>query len=76
MIEKNATIRSIRAIQRSTKPTTIMVKTAPIRVNSPTVPNMFTPVFSESVVNDFLRKMAVTTPNTKSTIRPPTIAAI
>lgn len=76
MTEKNANARSIKAIQRSTKPTTIIVKTAPINVNNPTVLNRFTPVFVERLVNDLLRKTLPTTTNTKSTTKLPTIAAI
>ena len=58
------------------KPTPITVKTAPISINNPVVLNMFTPVFAERLVSDLLEKMAVTTTNTKSTIRLPKIAAM
>ena len=76
LIRKNATVRSIKATQRSRKPIPIIVKMAPISVNNPVVPKRPTPVFSERVVHDLLKKMAATTTNTKSTTKPPMMAAI
>ena len=76
MIEKNATASSIKAIQRSMKPTTIIVKIAPISVNNPMVLNRFTPVFAERTVNDLLKKMAATTTKTKRATKLPMITAI
>lgn len=76
MIEKNATVRSIKAIQRSSKPIPIIVKIAPISVNNPVVPKRPTPVFSERVVNDLLKKKAAITTNTKSKTKLPMMAAI
>lgn len=76
LIEKNAAVSSIKAIQRSRKPITIMVRIAPISVSNPVVPKRPTPVFLERVVNDLLKKTAATTTNTKSKTRLPKIGAI
>ena len=76
MIEKKATVRSIKATQRSMSPTPIIVKTAPISIINPVVPKRPTPVFAERRVNDFLKKMDATTTNMKSTTKLPRIVAI
>ena len=76
LIEKNDTVRSIKATQRSRKPTPTIVKIAPISVNNPVVPKRPTLVFSERVVNDLLKKTAATTTNTKSTTKLPMTTAI
>ena len=75
-IEKNDTVSSIRAIQRRMKPMPIMVRTAPISISNPVVPKRPTPVFSETIFNDFLKKMLATTTNTKSKTKLPRMAAI
>lgn len=75
-IEKNPTASSMKAIHINTRPTKIIVKTAPINNSNPAVLNMFTPVLAERVVNDLLRKMDATTTNAKSTTKLPRIAAI
>ena len=61
LIEKNATVSIIKATQISMKPTTIIDNIAPININNPAVPNKFTFVFAEMIVNDLLKKMAETT---------------
>jgi len=76
LIEKNATGRSIKATQRSRTPIPIIVKMAPISINNPAVPKRPTPVFSERIVNDLLKKMAAITTNTKSKTKLPMMAAI
>ena len=76
LIEKNATVRSIKATQRSRKPIMIIVKMAPISVNNPAVPKRPTPVFSERIVHDLLKKRLAITMNIKSTTKPPMMAAI
>ncbi len=58
------------------KPTPIIVKTAPIKIINPVVPNRFTPVFVERRVKDLLRKTAATTTNMKRATKLPKIAAI
>ena len=53
-IEKNPTANSMKAIHINTKPTKIIVKTAPINNSNPAMPNMFTPDFAARRLNDFL----------------------
>ena len=55
-------------------PMPIMVKTAPISINNPVVPESLTSVFSEITINDLLKKTLATT--TKSKIRLPIMAVI
>ena len=50
-------------------PMLIMVKTAPISINNSVVPKSLTPVFSETIINDLLKKTLAITTNTKSKIR-------
>lgn len=73
-MEKNATASSIMATQSSMKPTKT-IKTAPIRIINPAVPNMQTPLFEARLFGDLLRKMGVIMENTNSMTRLSKIAA-
>lgn len=76
MIEKNPTAINIQAIPMSTKPTKIIVRTAPISHNNPAVSKIFSPDFAERLVNDFLKNIAETMVNTNNTTKAPIAAPI
>jgi len=48
---------------------TIIVKTAPMRIIVPVVPNMPTPVFADRSLNDFRKNTAVITTKTNKTTK-------
>ena len=76
LIWKNAIAAIKMPIHIRRKPIAIMVRTAPINISSPAVPNKPAPVFEESRLRDLLKKNAARMANTKSTTRMTTRAVI